>query len=378
MMSEFKHKKRQGKGILLLFLMIGFAIGLPFGFLLGSDKPTDDHLTMVYSSEKKGWIEDLVVQFKEWYYQRTNRTISVDFRSMGSREMVIALQTGEIKPILWSPASSLQVSLCDSLIPGMINFSDVYNFIYSPTIIGTWNNTPYVNITGFADLREFAIAPGDLRFAHTDPRLSNSGYTSMMMQIAAYFNYTTNAFYNASQLTVDNLTDEHYIDDNLAEWLSGIEQEADYYGKSTGYLAEKAKTDYQVFYVYENIIIDLNNDPNLNKKAIAIYPKEGLFMNNHPFCILNGDWVSEHDKEVARLYLEFMGLNISIVQAFRRGFRPVDPSILEDSSYNQTFAQYFNKQYGVSYAPPEIVHGVPEDPLVLSYVTDVWLKVRAD
>jgi hypothetical protein len=345
---------------------------------MGAAVPTDDHLTMVYSSEKKGWIEDLVGQFKDWYYQKTNRTISVNFRSMGSREMVIALQTGEIKPILWSPASDLEVSHLYSLYPSVLNLSDVVSIIHSPTVIGTWNNTPYTNMTGFEDLREYAILPYDLRFAHTDPRLSNSGYTSVMMELAAYFNYTTGAYYNASRLTADNLTDEYQIDDDLAAWLSDIEKEADYYGKSTGYLAEKAKTDYQVIYVYENIIIDLNNDPNLDKEAIAIYPEEGVFLNNHPFCVLSGDWVSNHEKDVARLYLEFMSLNSSVAKAFTRGFRPIDTSILGNSTYNETFNQYFSPEYGVAYDPPIRVHGVPQDPLVLDYVTDVWLEVRAD
>ncbi|MHA1129761.1 MAG: hypothetical protein ACTSQI_05725 [Candidatus Helarchaeota archaeon] len=378
MVSEFQRKKKQGTGMILLLLIIGVSIGLPIGYYIGAANPTDDYLTMVFSSEKKGWIEDLVGEFKTWYYQTTNRTISVNFRSMGSREMVIALQTGEIKPVLWSPASNLQVSLLDSLIPGIVNISDMISIIYSPTVIGTWNNTPYANITGFEDLRQYAILPGDLRFAHTDPRLSNSGYTSMMMQVAAYFNYTTGAYYNASRLTVENLTDEHQIDDGLEAWLSGIEKEADYYGKSTGYLAEKAKTDYQVFYVYENIIIDLNNDPSLSKQAIAIYPKEGLFLNNHPFCILDGDWVSSHDKEVARRYLEFMSLDSSVAHAFQRGFRPIDTSILGNSTYNETFNKYFNVDHGVLYDPPELIHGVPQDPLVLDYVTDVWIQVRAD
>ncbi len=375
---QFKHKRRRGKGLLLLFLVIGCGLGYPLGYMMGMGNPADDHLTMVFSSEKKGWIEDLVIEFKEWYFQKTGRTISVDFRSMGSREMVVALQTGEIKPIIWSPAADLEVAQLKSLHLHVLNESEIYTLIYSPTIIGTWNDTPYTTMKGFEDLREFAIAPGDLRFAHTDPRLSNSGYTSVMMEVAAYFYNVTGSYYNASRITVANLTDGDGIDDGLAEWLSGIEKEADYYGKSTGYLAEKAKSDYQVFFVYENIIIDLNNDPNLQKKAIAIYPIEGMFSNNHPFCILNGSWVSEHDKAVARLYLEFMGLNSSINRAFERGFRPVDISILGNSTYNETFKTYFSSEFGVHYNQPEPIHGPPIDSKVLDYIVDVWLKVRAD
>ncbi|NVM27736.1 MAG: substrate-binding domain-containing protein [Candidatus Helarchaeota archaeon] len=378
MTTSFERKRRKGSGILILLLVIGAAVGFPIGFYVGSDKPTDDYLTMVYSSEKKGWIEDLIVPFKEWYYQNTNRTISVNFRSMGSREMVIALQTGEIKPILWSPASNLQVSMLEALIPGMINPADVYSYIYSPTVIGTWNNTLYANMDGFVDFQAIAAAPGDVRFAHTDPRLSNSGYTSMMMQLAAYFNSTIGDYYNASKITVANITDASGIDDALKVWLEGIEKDADYYGKSTGYLGEKAKTDYDVYYVYENVIIEINKDPNLNKKALALYPVEGVFSNYHPFCILNADWVSPHDIDVARNFTEFLGLDPSIAKAFERGFRPINTSILSNPTYNQTFNEIFNEEYGVEYDPPLLVHGPPQDSLVLDYVTDVWLMVRAD
>ncbi len=374
---NFERQRRKGKGILFLLLVIGVAIGYPIGFYLGAEAPSDYHLTMVFSSEKKGWIEDMVSDFKEWFYQQHGKTVSVNFRSMGSREMVIALQTGEINPILWSPASNLQLALLNAAYPEILNLSQVFHLIYSPTIIGTWN-TSYPGIEGFEDLRQIAIQPSELRFAHTDPRLSNSGYTSMMMQLAAFFNYTTGSYYNASKITVENITDESGIDDTLAGWLEGIEKEADYYGKSTGYLAEKAKTDYDVYYVYENIIIELNQDPLLNKKAIAIYPEEGLFTNAHPFCILDASWISEEDAWVAKQYMTFMGLNSSIERAFTRGFRPYDNSILTNSTYNQTFNNYFNSEFGVQYNPPMLVHSPPEDALVLDYVTDVWITVRAD
>ena len=377
MSVSFERKRKKGKGILILLLVIGMAVGYPIGYFIGAENPADFHLTMVFSSEKKGWIEDMVSEFKEWFFQREGKTVSVNFRSMGSREMVIALQTGEIKPILWSPASNLQVALVIAAIVDIINSSDLYQFIFSPTVIGTWN-TSYPSMEGFEDLRIEAIKPTELRFAHTDPRLSNSGYTSMMMQIAAFYNWITGSYYNASQITVANLTDESGIDDTLEWWLEGIEKEADYYGKSTGYLAEKAKTDYDVFYVYENIIIDINKDPLLNKKAIAIYPEEGIFTNSHPFCILNAPWVSPTDKWVARQYMTFMGLNSSVNQAFTRGFRPYNKAILSNSTYNQTFNDFFNPQYGVQYDPPMRVHGTPTDSLVLDYVTDVWITVRAD
>ena len=377
MATSFERTRRKGKGILILLLVVGVAVGYPIGYFVGADDPADVHLTMVFSSEKKGWIEDLVSEFKEWFYQETNLTISVNFRSMGSREMVIALQTGEIKPILWSPASTLQVAMLQAATT-YIDPVDIYEFIYSPTLIGTWNDTAYASIQGFQDLRDYAILPGDLRFAHTDPRLSNSGYTSVMMQLAAYYNFTTNAYYNASRITVANLTDGDGIDDNLKAWMEGIEKEADYYGKSTGYLAEKAKTDYDVFYVYENIIIDINKDPLLTKKAIAVYPEEGLFSNSHPFCILDAPWVSSVDRNVALKYMEFMGLDSSINKAFERGFRPINASILTNPTYSLNFNNTFNPEFGVEYNPSMLIHTPPEDPLVLDYVTDVWLTVRAD
>ena len=374
---EFQRIQRKGRGILFVILILGAIIGYQLGYMLGAEKPTDDFLTMVYSSEKEGWIGELVGPFKTWYFQHFNRTIAVNFRSMGSLEMVVALQTGEIKPIIWSPASELQVGFCNASIPNMINYANVTSFIYSPTIICVWSNTPYTNITGFEDLRNLSIS-NNIRFAHTDPRLSNSGYTGVLMEIAAYFNSTTHAFYNASRIVLANLTDAYHINDNLATWLRDIEQRAIYYGTSTGYLVKKASTDYDVFYAYENLIIDLNRDPTLGKKAIAIYPKEGLFINKHPFCILNASWVTPHDRLVAGRYLQFLGLNSSISAAFSRGFRPLDTSILANSTYNQTFNQYFNAQYGVSYSPSFLVHGVPTDQNVLNSVSDVWLEVRAE
>ncbi|TFF87850.1 MAG: hypothetical protein EU549_04045 [Promethearchaeota archaeon] len=375
---SIKRRKKNKIGVYLFIFIIAFGIGIPVGLFMGSSETADVSITMIYSSEKRAWIESIVTGFVNWYSENNGgETISVNFRPMGSRSMCISTITGEINPILLSPASSIWLHFLnnrwfDIFREDIINLSDNTEnakLIYSPFVIGTWDdfNESVSGIFTFDDLNNIATQAFDLHWSHTDPQLSNSGFMAVAMQVASYFKK------NTSEIVLDDLLNE-----SLRIWMRELESEAEFYGKSTGFLAQRAMDQFlHVFMVYENLIININNgiavsDP----KAIAIYPEDGTLLADHPFTILKGDWTLK-EYNAAKQFLKYIEKNSTIAESFQYGFRPYNPNILTNSTYNATFNSFFNSDYGLVREISVPIYDPYIEKTVFDYLPDLWLTCKA-
>ncbi|MFX1449366.1 MAG: hypothetical protein ACFFCM_00905, partial [Promethearchaeota archaeon] len=245
---KIKRKPKRPKMVFLLLFLLNFSCGVYIGIELGQRQELPGfipvvNLSMVYSSEKKSWINSIVDEF--FFYMLTNGPIPIlvkmDFEPMGSRSMVISTITGEIKPTILSPASSIwldytNIKLATMGRPPLIfeSFGDINlteRVIFSPIVIGTWKlfnfneTTNQSRITGFEDLLKLPI----LRWSHTDPQLSNSGTMAVLMEVAAFLGENTN-----------DTTLEDLFDPEMRLKMALIESRIPYYGASTGFLAKKA------------------------------------------------------------------------------------------------------------------------------------------
>ncbi len=370
-MQEIQRRKKSKKSAYFLLFLVGFSIGIPLGWFISNQNANILTLDMVYSSEKRAWIENIAQDFKEWYRTKYNMEIQLNFRAMGSRSMVISVLTGEIQPTILSPASSIWVPFLNSKWPlgDIINTSDPYKFVspvYSPIVIGTWesfNNTH--NIQGFDDLIKITQTDSGFNWAHTDPQLSNSGFMGVIMAVASYFGK------NTSELVFNDLTD-NFLQGNLTTMESSVL----FYGTSTGFLSKKALAgDLDAYLVYENLIIEMNKETT-GDKALAIYPENGTLLSDHPFAILDANWVSPAEELAAKRFLEYLQLNSTIEKAFIDGFRPTNTSILDNSTYNNTFNSIFNEDNGVQYSISSPIYDPNMDSVVLDYIPDLWIITR--
>jgi len=368
-MDKIRRKKKSKKSAYFLIFIIGFAVGIPIGLLISTQNLNVVTLDMIYSSEKRAWIEAIALKFKQWYKAETGQDILLNFRAMGSRGMVIAVETGEIKPTILSPASSIWIPFLNSrwLLGDIVNTSEVINPVYSPIVIGTWSNfnNSVGGIKNFADLQRISATLTGFHWAHTDPQLSNSGFMGVIMQVASYFGK------NTSDLVFDDLTDG-----DMQTWMKSLESSILFYGKSTGFLAKKAISgDLDCFLVYENLVIEINKE-SLPDTALAIYPGNGTLLSDHPFAILDAPWVTPQERAAAEKFFEFLQLNSTIAEAFNEGFRPTDESILSNVTYNNTFNSIFNSANGVEYSLPENIYNPQMDATVLEYIPDLWIVTR--
>ncbi|MFX0116959.1 MAG: substrate-binding domain-containing protein, partial [Candidatus Hodarchaeota archaeon] len=216
-------------------------------------------ITMVYGSEKRAWIEEVGSGFATWYKAQHNKRVQVNYFPLGSRESMTDILNGASKPTIWSPASSIWIPLLNwqwKKLYGteLVKEPDWDPLVRSPVVIASWEN--YIqdkNIVGFQSLHDLAEkSNSDLRYAHTDPQLSNSGFMAVIMQATVAAGKG-----NTSDVQLSDLKDS-----SVKNWMRTLESRAVFYGKSTGFLAEQAINAgpgaLNVFITYENLVIDSN------------------------------------------------------------------------------------------------------------------------
>ena len=372
-MSTHRKARKRGKGIFIIIFIAGFLIGAISTnvIILGSENFT--HITIIYSSEKASWMTIAYTNFmSEWESNHPDDKIRIDMHPYGSSDSIISILNGEIYPTIWSPASSIWLpflnakwkDLTGDVIP-IVDIEAAVRIIYSPVVIATWesfnNSHP---IDGLNDLRILNLDPSvDVKMAHTDPRLSNSGFMTTIMAVSV-----------ASGVSSENLTMEDLTQKDNQQWLREFESSAVIYGKSTGFLARYMQnmgpSYLTVAFLYENLIRDISST-STGGKVIAIYPEEGTLYSDHPFCILNGDWITPKQRSVAEEFLNFLQEYDTVLSALEYGFRPINGSIpLDPNVFN-----YENNGIAFNLTIPELKQ--PKDGNVLLEIPDLWLLCKS-
>jgi Ca-activated chloride channel family protein len=146
------------------------------------------------------------------------------------------------------------------------------------------------------------------------------------------------------------------------------------YGKSTGFLARYMKIEgpsvLNIVFLYENLIRDISSTAT-GGKIIAVYPEEGTLYSDHPFCILNANWISSKQRLVAEAFLDFLNRTETVESAIQYGFRPIDSSIpLDPDVFN-----YATNGIAFDLNIPEMK--TPSDGDVLLKIPDLWLLCKA-
>ena len=78
-----------------------------------------------------------------------------------------------------------------------------------------------------------------------------------------------------------------------------------------------------------NLVVDISSVSE-GGKVVAVYPEEGTLYSDHPFCILDAEWITSKQRKVAEEFLEFLQERDTVESAMEYGFRPIDTSIKLD------------------------------------------------
>jgi len=324
-------------------------------------------ITFLYSSEKQGWLEEVTPMFENWFKREYGIYVKVKLIPAGTHETVNLIMHGSIKPTIWSPASSIWIPYLNELWMKAHNVPIAdkwYPLVISPVVIAGWSSlVEKYDVKSFTDLYNLAKEGVDFKWGHPDPLLSNGGTMVVLLEFA-----------EAAGKTVDELTIEDLQNKTVQEIVRTIESKAVYYGKSTGFFGSWAVDNgpevISFFGVYENIVIDKAEKAykKWNDRIIAVYPEFGTLLSDHPFVILNAEWVSNIEKFVASQYLYFL-LQPGIQNlAQKHGFRPVNPAVSLDS-------EIFSLENGVKSEIETVVFKPPKGE-VLEALFKIWEEVK--
>jgi Ca-activated chloride channel family protein len=318
-------------------------------------------LRIAYSSEKKAWLEWALGNAKD-LRTPSGRPIKIDARAFGSGEAAQAILDGSFRAHVFAPASSAYVALINqSWLSGAAPHAKPLApagepLVLSPIVIAMWRpmaealGWPSKDI-GWKELirvskdrdgwgafghREW----GAFKLGHTHPEFSNSGLLAVLAE----------AYAGAGK--VRELSRADLEGKQVRDYLGAIENAVVHYGKSTALftdqMLERGPAYMSACVTYENLVIESYS---ANHAApfplVAVYPVEGTFWSDHPYAILDADWVGPDERAAATALLAH--LKSSAVQrgALEYGLRPADQKI-------------------ATAAPIDAAHGVdPKQPMTL-------------
>lgn len=340
---------------------------------------------MYYGSEKQNWIDDVVGAFNSGNYTACDGPITVKAIPVGSGQSMQQILDGTIQPDIWSPAGSAWITLLNAawqekhhseLIATGAN--DTPSLVSSPVVIAMWQ--PQAEALGWpnktiswADIAALSTNPqgwaayghpefGTFKFGHTHPDYSNSGLDAVIAM-----NY-------AAANKVRGLTSDDVNNATTKEFVANVESSIIHYGESTGFFADnmfsKGPNYLSAAVMYESLVVQANSGklyPHLPFPVVAIYPKEGTFYSDHPFTILQANWVTPAKKAAALAFRSFLLAPAQQAKALQYGFRPTNPAVKTGAPIDSA--------HGVDPSQPRTLLQLPQAD-VINAIKSSWHELR--
>jgi ABC-type Fe3+ transport system substrate-binding protein len=300
---------------------------------------TTTEITVVYSTEKKDWIEATAAEF-----MKVHPELKVTLIGKGSIDAAQAILDGTLQPTVWSPADTMAMNLLSTDWQTK-NHADIVAptgddaaqpLLLTPLVFVCWEDraTVLLKASGGAiswkAISKAVTSPqgwpaiggqgkwGFVKLGHTDPTKSNSGLEALYLMSLEYT--------GKPKLSVEDLLDPKY-----QEFIKGIEKGVTRFEASTGtFMTDMVRfgpSKYDLAVVYESLAIsELANAEGRWGKLKVYYPSTTIW-SDHPIAVLQGAWVTPPQKAAARQFIAFLRSKPAQQRALEFGFRPADTSI---------------------------------------------------
>ena len=293
----------------------------PAPFQCTAHFPNPVKLTLYYDLETQDWMKDVIGNFNK----KCEGKIVVELHGDISGQTMQEILAGQIKPDIWSPASSLWLQLLNEQWQTShsgskiftTNATDTPSLVKSPVVIAMWqpmaaalgwpNNPIYwTNIAQLSENPQGWAAYGhpewgNFKFGHTNPNFSNTGLAAVLAE-----NYA--AVHKAAGLTTDDVDNQ-----KTQGFVAGVESSVIHYGNDTDAFANemfsKGPSYLSAVVMNESMVAEANAGKqytHLKYPVVAIYPKDGTFISDHPFAIPQAGWLTPDQKTAALLLRDFL------------------------------------------------------------------------
>ena len=358
----------------------------PPGPARGVPKSNCVGVVVVSSQEKSDLLATLAGEYDELSANSGGDCVDVRVNTLasGNAESALALGWSSAdgpQPTVWTPAATSWLGILrqDLITRDVTNFlsAETPSLMQSPLVLAMpkpmaqalgWPNTP----VGWADVLKLAQDPqgwglyghpewGRFRLGKTSPVQSTSGLHAL---VATY--------YAATGLSAD-LTAANVEDPKVVDFVRGVEASVLHYGNTVstffdGLRAADAKGSAMSYVsaiaTEEKQVIDYNAARPATP-LVAVYPKDGTMVADHPYAILNAPWVAAPQRAAAQAFLTWLQAPERQKRFLAAGFR--------DSSGHA--AAKLGLDSGIVPGGPALVLKAPA-PAVLDLVRKSWGNVR--
>ncbi|MBJ7519264.1 MAG: VWA domain-containing protein [Solirubrobacteraceae bacterium] len=328
-----------------------------------------------YSPEKEQLLEPLVRAFNEQGAEVGGRPVFVEAQVVSSGEAQDQIGKQQLRPVVWSPASSLWGRLLNFQADQEWAPDDNPSIVRTPLVIAMWEplaktlGWPEKQV-GFDRILELATSErgwaafgrpeyGKFKLGHTNPDFSTSGLSAVAAE------------YYAATGKREGLTVEDVEKPSVRKQIRDIERSIVHYGDTTLFFAEQMKRygpAYASAVAMEEVtLLDFNRDRGGQPKLVALYPREGTFDSDNPFIVLDAPWVTAEQKQGAAAFQAFLEERITPEVAAKAGFRPGDPDAKPIPPITTA--------NGVDPEQPARTLSLPE-PRVLARIKSAWREDR--
>lgn len=342
-------------------------------------------ISMLYSTEKKEWIEAAQASF-----QKEHPEIKVNLIGQGSIDGAQAIVDGKQKPTIFSPADSLIQNLLASdweakyRTPLFAASGDdaPSALVITPLVFVIWEDRANVLLKASEGAISWksihkavksnegwkAIkgdpAWGFVKLGHTDPTRSNSGLQALLLMTLEYYGKNTG-------LAVGDLLDSKY-----QGFVSEVEKGVTKFETSTGtFMTDMIRfgpSKYDLAVVYENLAISELEKAQGRWGNLKVYYPNTTLWSDHPVILLAGDWVNEAQKKAARVWIAHLRSRAVQETALLYGFRPADTSVpLKTADTRNPFTRLASQ--GIKLDIPTAAQ--PPDGQVIRNLMMMWSRV---
>jgi ABC-type sulfate transport system substrate-binding protein len=344
-------------------------------------------VSMLYSSEKKEWIEAAAALF-----QKEHPDIKLDLSAKGSLDAAQGIVDGKEHPTVFSPADSLVQNLLVSDWKTKNN-TDLFAvsgddqpqpLVITPLVFVAWEDRANVllkasggTITWKAIDKAVSssqgwpaingdAAWGFVKLGHTDPTRSNSGLQALLSMTLEYYGKPTG-------LEVGDLLKPKY-----QEYVKEIEKGVSRFEVSTGqFMTDMIRfgpSKYDLAVVYENLAISQIENAQGRWGNLRIYYPATTLWSDHPAAVLKADWVTDAQRKAGRTWIEYLRSRPMQELSLAYGFRPADPTVpVKTQSSTNPFTRLASQGVKVEVSPM----APPPDGQVVRNLMMMWSRIVA-
>ena len=294
------------------------------------------------SNTKEDWMNAVVAQFnQEEHKAASGDVIFVTVKHVTSGGSQKAILDGTSQPVVWSPGDQSWIDEANRVWRdrnGKVLIPDAcVQTIYAPIGFAMWR--PMAEALGWPDkpiswddIVKLSADPqgwasvghpewGQFKFGHTHPDYSNAGLLSM----------TALAYSTVGETS--GLTADQVYSDVVVEAFRGLEQNTYHYGLQNRplmqILAQRGPEYLHAVASSEAEVLKTNAEyaSTMRYPLAFIFPSKGTFWSEQPYCILDGDWVTDDQKDAAKIFRDYLLDKPQQEMAITYYLRPVDPSI---------------------------------------------------